>query len=149
MGFFVFTKANHLDTKFFFRWNLHLIKIKASVAILEPKICFWKVQYLGSCRTVKTLVNQLFFAFFQQRLAISSNQTKKLDLSMYCTVWERWQNFQNRQTSGEVNKLFLPTLSIYIISIFSKMSLKGTVARDFLVSVFFMDLLYMGPRFRG
>jgi hypothetical protein len=27
--------------------------------------------------------------------------------------------------------------------------LKGTVARDFLVSVFFMDILYMGPRFRG
>jgi hypothetical protein len=26
---------------------------------------------------------------------------------------------------------------------------KGTVARDFLVSVFFMDLLYLGPRFRG
>jgi hypothetical protein len=26
---------------------------------------------------------------------------------------------------------------------------KGTVARDFLVSVFFMDLLYMGPIFRG
>ncbi len=27
--------------------------------------------------------------------------------------------------------------------------IKGTVARDFSVSVFFMDLLYMGPRFRG
>ncbi len=27
--------------------------------------------------------------------------------------------------------------------------LKGTVARDFSVSVFFMDLLYMGPRFRA
>ncbi len=26
---------------------------------------------------------------------------------------------------------------------------KGTVARDFWVSLFFMDLLYMGPRFRG
>jgi hypothetical protein len=26
---------------------------------------------------------------------------------------------------------------------------KGTVARDFLVSVFFIDLLYIGPRFRG
>jgi hypothetical protein len=30
-----------------------------------------------------------------------------------------------------------------------KRDLKGTVARDFLVSVFFMDLLYIGPRFRG
>ncbi len=28
-------------------------------------------------------------------------------------------------------------------------SLKGTVAQDFLASVFFMDLLYMGLRFRG
>ena len=27
--------------------------------------------------------------------------------------------------------------------------IKGTVARDILPSVFFMDLLYMGPRFRG
>jgi hypothetical protein len=26
---------------------------------------------------------------------------------------------------------------------------KGTVARDFLVSLFFMDLLYMGPGFQG
>jgi hypothetical protein len=26
---------------------------------------------------------------------------------------------------------------------------KGTVARDFLVSFFFMDLLYISPRFRG
>jgi hypothetical protein len=29
------------------------------------------------------------------------------------------------------------------------MHLKGTVARDFLASVFFMDLLYIGPRFWG
>jgi hypothetical protein len=28
-------------------------------------------------------------------------------------------------------------------------ALKGTEARDFLASVFFMDLPYMGPRFRG
>jgi hypothetical protein len=28
-------------------------------------------------------------------------------------------------------------------------AIKGTVAPDFLVSLFFMDLLYMGPGFRG
>jgi hypothetical protein len=30
-----------------------------------------------------------------------------------------------------------------------KTALKGTVARDFLASVFFMDLLHMRLRFRG
>jgi hypothetical protein len=30
-----------------------------------------------------------------------------------------------------------------------RIHLKGTVARDFLASVFFMDLLYMGLRLRG
>ncbi len=36
-------------------------------------------------------------------------KTKKLDLSL-CTVWGRWQNFQNRQISPESTKLLAPTV---------------------------------------
>jgi hypothetical protein len=44
---------------------------------------------------------------------------------------------------------FMPLISLLSIRGFDLDTFKGTVARDFLVSLFFMDLLYMGPGFRG
>jgi hypothetical protein len=66
--------------------------------------------------------------------------------------------------SGLKYKLFLSQLNYLLIVLFKtvlfltltpsmyctlleKSSLNGTVARDFFYSVFFDDLLYMGPRF--
>jgi hypothetical protein len=50
-----------------------------------------------------------------------------------------------------VHLLRIDIKKIVIFSVFwaALPGLKGTVARDFLASVFFMDLLYMGLRFRG
>jgi hypothetical protein len=44
---------------------------------------------------------------------------------------------------------FVLCCGAFIVQAHAKFVFKGTVARDFLASVFFMDLLYMGLIFRG
>ncbi len=49
--------------------------------------------------------------------------------------------FKNRGTTIQPDMSHMTYLA--------RTTVKGTVVRDFSASVFFMDLLYMGPRFRG
>jgi hypothetical protein len=65
---------------------------------------------------------------------------------LYSCVFSSKLLFYYNPVNSVVNDVWLEKLTLCSATV-TDLLLKGTVARDFLVSVYFTDLLYMGSRF--
>ncbi len=106
-GFWFSTQANHLDTKFFSGGISILSKVGLSCNFRAKK-GLWKVQLFGQLQDNENFMKSTFICL----LPIEAGHIfeTKQNLTSLSTVWERWQNFQNRQFSAEATIIFAPTV---------------------------------------
>jgi hypothetical protein len=117
----VSTKANYLDIQFFSGRILILSKKSSRFHFQGSKYAYEKYHSLGSCSTVKPLLNHVVFAFSQCRLIISVRQ-RNLDISMYCmrdvTEISKSTNFDGGNYTVELNMIIIkntPSAESFVI----------------------------------